>query len=980
MTSEQAKLVEYYYWEEGKDTSTCIREISLLKSKWRCILSENITFDIPNSLQEVLLRQDIGVIVVNKGVKIAFLKEDILPTLVSMTGNRSYDSFVECILLNTKHERRLGAVELNFELLVNKVNSATRNQEKRVLFFSPYGAWVGHAQLEAVLASALNARNISTMIVRCDGVFKKNCYATTHSKDQENDCKICQEKGGHLFQFFGLPIVQIRKYIEPNDWEIAYKWVDSLSLEEYRSANYEGMQIGHRITPIVCSYHMISQRHLNLPEVQETHRLYLVYSLVSYFAMQRLFDEFRPTNAVICQGGGMIQESVMELCKQRNIQVLAHSNGRNPGSFIFTVNEITSAFASRFEIAQVWKDVPLDQEEFTKVSNYIRERQQGINHNFITFYNFKTEEAAVRKQLNIPVDAKIFAAFTSAEYEKIYFKEYDELPSQIEILRRLINVFRHRSEYLVIRHHPNIGGGESMMADKDFISEIYRMSNDLPSNVRIVMPHEELTSYALLWNTEACISFFSTVGLEAVAAGVPTAICEESLYSPGATHLLKNLSEESLSRTVEQLLAYREQFNVNDLRRLYRFLNAFIFKHSTVLKSCLATSNGQADVRIRSQEELLPGVDQGLDKIINHILHGTSVLDYPSKMDYSRSISLEEDLLRGEFAEITQRRIELLQKVSSDLGCQSIKDPPVEALVVLNNQDTNSSAEYVLPKQRIACERITLVNSSNSWLNLAKTLREALTSVGPEIVWIVSPNCKYDEHFLYESCHKLMAIPEMAGVLTAAWISRDNGEIGGSIFTALDRPYSFDVFKTLIALEQNPLNIFHLCILKRQVALALLDHLLNSPDPKHGIREIFEIFISKHVIQNISPALWYTPNIYKNSIDLSFEAQGRKFAFGVSSKAIITGLEEEVKSPANATRIIELSIDYLNRGMFVDASRLLDVAVRNDPASPDLKFIKAYALSKHGELQGAERTLLELLSSHPSHQQAVELLNEIKSR
>ena len=208
------------------------------------------------------------------------------------------------------------------------------------------------------------------------------------------------------------------------------------------------------------------------------------------------------------------------------------------------------------------------------------------------------------------------------------FQDFAEINVQLDIIERLIEIFAERDEYLVIRHHPNIGGNKHLPAEMDFIARAYQQSLSTPSNVRIVMPFEQLTSYALLWHTDAAIAFFSTMAIECVAKGIPTASSKQSLYHQALRYIIHQSDTESLRTLVDSLFSESAKPTLEDLKKVYRFTNALFFKYSNKFSSF----NAQG-LTYESNDELKVGIDPVLDKVCNHILYGSSLYNLPTDND-----------------------------------------------------------------------------------------------------------------------------------------------------------------------------------------------------------------------------------------------------------------------------------------------------------------------------------------------------------
>ena len=425
--------------------------------------------------------------------------------------------------------------------------------QRRVLFFSFYGSWLVHNQVDAVIASALRLRGCEVTVVGCNGIYGKDCCILRYVPDSQKVavCKSCEQTGRQFFNIsFQLPYIQLQNFIVPDDYKVANQWIETIKPEDYANAFYDNIPIGEWVTSSIYTHFRITPKSLSKPDIQSVHKQYLIDGLITYKAVHRIIDTLQPTHLFIFNARFLPYRIAFEAAQQRQIDVIVHERGFIGDSFSFRDNYICTSYKPLLTYVDEWEIIPLVQAELNQVKNYFRSRETGKNLSWPSFYDFKTDYDDIRHRLRIPHDAKIVAVFTSSEDELAMSDEHQGISEQLDIISRLIEIFAGREEYLVIRHHPNIGGqkiaGMIAMAETDFLSRAYHQALSLPKNVRIVMPNEQLTSYALLWNASASIAFFSTIAVESCARGLPTSAFKFSPYHKALRHIIKETDLESL--------------------------------------------------------------------------------------------------------------------------------------------------------------------------------------------------------------------------------------------------------------------------------------------------------------------------------------------------------------------------------------------------------------------------------------------------
>ncbi|WP_144053647.1 hypothetical protein [Baaleninema simplex] len=696
--------------------------------------------------------------------------------------------------------------------------------QPKILFSAPYGQWGIHNQVDAILAKALELRGCQALAVLCDGLYADCTILRDVPTQAENHvCQSCAKASQQLFSAFQIPQVQLRQFIQSDDREQAKQWVETVAPDDYANARYQNLPIGEWVTSSIYTYFRITAKGLQRSDVREVHRRYLIDGVVTYKALSRILDWFQPDRIVHFNGRMAPYRVAFELGRSRGLEVLTHERGSIDDSFSFRQNATCSETKPLIHYTQAWKHVPLRKSEIEQVRSYFHQREAGKNTNWNPFYTYQTDYSKVRHQLRIPSEAKIFSIFTTSEDELALSKDYQGLSNQIEVLKRIIEIFSDRDEYLVIRHHPHIGGLGGSKPETDFLVRAYQQSLTIPSNVRIVMPSEQLTSYALLANTDAAMVFFSTVSIEAVARGIPTVVFENSTYRQALSHVLHQdkLDKENLRLVIDRLLSPSAQLQVEDFQKLYRFTHTYFFRFSQKFKSFGVKNRHYLDIRITSFEDLKPGIDQTLDRICNHILDGTSLYEMPPTEINSLSLTDEENFLKEEIERVREQRNAV--KIGSFLS----QEIPVGLIHV--KESRNKKTEQDLPKWQTCSRHRSLVSqvflTANKHINNGfQSLIYLLNKTQEDYILIAHEGIQYNESFisyaidrLTEDCEK-----DWDGVWSAGWIQSPNNTINQKLFTHSSTHDNYHQAIQILPELIDPFVLLSFVLMKRTVIVKLL--------------------------------------------------------------------------------------------------------------------------------------------------------------
>ena len=721
---------------------------------------------------------------------------------------------------------------------------------KKILLFSPYGQWGIHNQVDAVFAKALELRGNQVLVTMCDGLYSDCMILRDVPYSQSNIvCKSCSNSGIQLFSAFQLPQQQLRQFIHADDIDEINQWISTISPSEYPNACYGDIPIGDWVTSSIYTYFRITPKGLQRRDVQEVHRNYLIDGLKTYKAFYRLLDAYQPDHVIHFNGRMAPYRVAFEVCRSRNIEVLTHERGFIDDSFSFLHNLTCSQIPQALvKYVQAWKDIPLNKQQIEQVHTYFLQREAGQNTNWNSFYTYKTDYSKVRHQLGIPSEAKILSVFTSSEDELVLSKDYEGLSYQTKILQHLIEIFRERDEYLVIRHHPHIGGAGGNRVETNFITRAYAQALTIPRNVRIVMPSEPLTSYSLIANTSAAIAFFSTMSIEAVARGVPTAVFENSPYSQALSQTLSSqkLTKIDLEDVVDALLKPSSLLSADDFRKLYRFTYNYFFRFSQKFKSFGIKDRHYLDIRIQSFEELQPGNDLNLDQICDHITDGTPLYETPHLTQIDLECNSETEFLRNEMKSISERR-SVLNAVEPDKDTATIHIIHTKYPSEIHSSMLSYQSQKVFRHTNFSSEVLTISDAGSMEATLA--LFESVSSRNEEYILIANQYMQYDESFTLIALDRIenSKKDDIKSVLAGGWLLSQEKGIYEQIFTKSTEVLDYSkIVQILPEIVRQPLLLFSFLLIERSQLLDLLRLLSFTKD----LRGMGELIFSHSIFQN----------------------------------------------------------------------------------------------------------------------------------
>jgi len=696
---------------------------------------------------------------------------------------------------------------------------------KRILFIAPYGNWLIHNQVDAIIASALALRGAEVLVAGCDGLYGDDCclMAYVPSADKATICQSCQQTGQQFFQgSFGLPFIQLGKLLTETDYRLADDWVETINPSQYATAVYQDstgqLPIGDWTLSSIYTHFRISDRGLQRPDVQVVHRRYLRDALLTYWSVSRLVDG-GATTLFLFNGRFLPYRIAFEVARMRQLDVITHERGSLPDSFNFYDRTTFADFDFRINIAKTWLETPLIPSELDWITKYFRDREFGQGTNYPSFYGFTTPDHDVRRRLNIPEGAPIISVFTSSEDELAAFNSEAIVVNQLSLVDDLIEIFAQRSEYLVIRHHPYIAGLDSYNPECDFLSRAYQQAKQLPPNVRIIMPSEKLTSYALLWHSAAAIAPVSTVSIEAIARGIPAVVASLSDYRLVCWNELNHVAQDktALSELINRLIHGDIHLELDHLRRMYRYIYAYMYRFPMQFKSLGIRDFFGPDIRLKNPSvELAPDSDPVLDRLCDRLLYDVPLYLHPDYDPAPRSLTAETTYLEAVLSDIQQTRAQIHEATAADSAQHHW---PAVALIGAQPNINNFERSRYLAWQAYGAT----YNPQQLSAVIATWLTQL--SLRPEdFVVITHPHVQYDEAFLSTGIDALTreeGADERSGVRFATWLAKDN-KIYGQVFSKLAPATTLEQAESYSPWFQQPLSALFFGVFRKA---ALIDWL-----------------------------------------------------------------------------------------------------------------------------------------------------------
>jgi hypothetical protein len=451
------------------------------------------------------------------------------------------------------------------------------DEPRRILLYCPEGGVQPHHVSTLTLGRILESRGHRVDVAYCEGLYERcvvmNSISAPPVVPREQFAPLCGQcslQARHAIHSVGMRLVDMVPYHKPQDLYEAARLVEHC--EDPVSLVHDGIAFGALARhDLFLARKLLADQPLDASDfarLRETVRS----ALVVYFAIRRMVAERGYTHLLVFGHYAVNSAAAFaarsEGISWRFVSNPAHCNIDRRRLTLDSINgcEIALRFLRSWPD---WRDVPLTADEVLEVGRDILHRFSGVGS-----HTYSPAKMAVDplELLGLRRDRKLILALTSslderqasAFLEKAWSPDLDceaignsarSFPDQISWLTGMCDWASARDDMqLVIRVHPREGPNKRDGVSSSHLQRLRAALVDLPGNVRVIWPEDQLSTYDLMEAAHLIQCSWSTVGMEAARLGVP--VMTSDPYDFPAGDFLKGASSpEQFFRLTEELLA-----------------------------------------------------------------------------------------------------------------------------------------------------------------------------------------------------------------------------------------------------------------------------------------------------------------------------------------------------------------------------------------------------------------------------------------
>lgn len=420
----------------------------------------------------------------------------------------------------------------------------------QILFNTQYSSF--YVWIEYIMAHRLRERGHKPKFLFCDGL--PYCEQETITFHRPS-CKACYARSKRLAQAFSVDYQPLSEFLTQECREEANQISCHEPIEKLRSFKSLGVEIGE-----ISFRNMVHYYKGTFPIEGKFEKQYRIIFESAYLTLKATENYFKrnKVDTLVSTNGKFIQSGVgVEFAENFKTDYVTWEVINQISGAVFARNRISL----EFRIDEEWekdKDIPLLGEQRAKIIRNFddQSKSKGLLFRLIEPH-YESNRDQILKRLDLDRNNPIVAMFPNVEWDSTamipsgFSSMLDWLCSGIDY------AVEHPDYQFIIRAHP----GESkvpydLKTRAPICDRLRKIYTDMPINVKLVGPEEEVSSYAIGEMANVVMVFSSTLGLEFSLRSLKPWVAARTYYSA------KGFTEDLLSRDDMYERLDRKEFDI----------------------------------------------------------------------------------------------------------------------------------------------------------------------------------------------------------------------------------------------------------------------------------------------------------------------------------------------------------------------------------------------------------------------------------
>jgi hypothetical protein len=504
-----------------------------------------------------------------------------------------------------------------------------------ILIATTVGGFAALSSLESLLAVALTLRGARVHTLLCDAALPA-CLRVENPTIpdpkviadygiQKRLCDDCQRTGQYLFEPLGLQNHKLGDQINVDERQLAKTIASEVPMAEIPSYQFNGISVGEHAYAGALRY--FASGNLDSEPLGETVvRRYLEAAILTAVGLKHLLTKVRFQSSCFNHGIYCPQGVIGEVLRKAGTHVVNWNIAYRKKCFIFSHGD-TYHHTLLDEPTDVWESMEWNSNLESQTQQYLRSRWQGSN-DWIWFHE-KPEERfdKIATELELDRSKPIIGMLTNVMWDAQLHYRANAFPNMLSWVLDTIDFFAQKPDLqLVIRIHPAEIRG-TLPSRQPLLQEIRKVWSTLPQNVKLIPPESPVSTYAIMEHCDSVLIYGTKTGVELTSSGIPVIVAGEAWVRNKGITLDASTRDEYMAILASLPLGKRLDDATRE--RALKYACHFFFRRMIPVQFMEPTGAWPPyKPSIESLEQLMPGVDTGLDIICDGILKGSPFI-YP---------------------------------------------------------------------------------------------------------------------------------------------------------------------------------------------------------------------------------------------------------------------------------------------------------------------------------------------------------------
>lgn len=507
----------------------------------------------------------------------------------------------------------------------------------KVLIATSIGSHLPAMQMETTLAAALCLRGAKVDALLCDSLlpacqmceprFFVSPSDFARRGPQKSLCGDCFAPGKRVYGELGTTVHRYSDNVTAEERAEAKRLARDLTFVEMENFEFEGLKVGeHAKAGALRFYASASIGHE--PDADAILRRYFEAALLTVHAADRLMKRERYDVAVFHHGIYVPQGLIGEVARRNGVRVVNWNPAYRRNCFLFSHDD-TYHHTLMDEPVETWEAMAWTEKKAEGIRRYLRSRWEGSN-DWIRFQGDPVfGRDRILQEIGCDPSKPIIACLTNVMWDAQLHYPANAFANMLEWLLHTIRYFATRPDVqLVIRVHPAEITG-TVPTRQPVVQVLKEHFGVLPSNVFVVAPESDISTYVLAEMSDSAIIYGTKTGVELAAVGIPVIVAGEAWIRG------KGLTRDATSPANYDAwlanLPIGARMDAKKVDRALKYAHHFFFRRMIPV-GCFKQGPGWPPFEFsgRSLDDIREGADPGLDCICSGILSGTPfVFDEP---------------------------------------------------------------------------------------------------------------------------------------------------------------------------------------------------------------------------------------------------------------------------------------------------------------------------------------------------------------